>query len=139
MQTVHAVVGIIINDKQEVLIALRQAHQHYGGYWEFPGGKIKQDEDEFNALKRECLEEVDLTIQQAEMLTKLDYRRPEHHVFLSVWQVTCFSGKAKGCEGQIIKWVNFTELENYQFPPANQEIIAAFLHNKKNHPEVGHI
>ena len=127
MQTIHVVVGVIINNKQEVLIALRQKHQHYGGYWEFPGGKVEPGEDELSALARECLEEVDLSIQQPKPLTKFNYQYPERYVHLSVWHIEHFSGKAKGCEGQVIKWVSLADLVNYRFPPANQQIINALL------------
>ncbi|MGY8866898.1 MAG: NUDIX domain-containing protein, partial [Methylophagaceae bacterium] len=59
---IHVAVAIIINSQREVLIALRQAHQHLGGLWEFPGAKVETGEACSEALKREVKEELGLVI-----------------------------------------------------------------------------
>ena len=52
-EILHVAVGIIRNDKGEVLIALRDKNQHQGGLWEFPGGKVEAGENLAVALSRE--------------------------------------------------------------------------------------
>ena len=41
MALIHVAVAVIVNEQKQVLIALRQAHQHQGDLWEFPGGKVE--------------------------------------------------------------------------------------------------
>jgi 8-oxo-dGTP diphosphatase len=66
LATVHVAVAVIVDTtKQYVLISLRQAHQHQGGLWEFPGGKVDDNETVFNALVREVDEELGLSILEA--------------------------------------------------------------------------
>ena len=55
---VHVAVGIIIDDKNNILIALRHPDAHQGGLWEFPGGKLEQGETVQQALRRELSEEL---------------------------------------------------------------------------------
>ena len=61
---IHVVVGIIFDaNKDKVLISKRTKKQHLGGYWEFPGGKIKSNEKPFLALKRELGEELGIDVK----------------------------------------------------------------------------
>lgn len=115
-------VGIIYNDKHEILIAQRPMDKHMGGLWEFPGGKVEAHETILEALKRELLEEVNIHVITAEPLTIVRFSYPEKLVQLDAWHVTHFIGQAEGKEGQAIRWVNKDELKNYPFPPANQGI-----------------
>src|SRR5690554_4687320 len=116
-------VAIIVNEDAEVLIARRQAHQHQGNLWEFPGGKCEADETSLQALQREVLEEVDLHVDQAEPLMKISHDYAERLVVLDVWRVTAFRGNAIGREGQLLEWCALAELKNRAFPEANLQII----------------
>lgn len=57
----HVAVAAILNERNEVLLALRPQHKHQGRLWEFPGGKIEQGEDTQRALTRELEEELGIT------------------------------------------------------------------------------
>jgi len=56
------VVCAIIRKEEEVFIARRKPNKSLGGFWEFPGGKVENGEDPVAALKRELLEEMDMSI-----------------------------------------------------------------------------
>ncbi|MDC1436084.1 8-oxo-dGTP diphosphatase MutT [Gammaproteobacteria bacterium] len=122
-EILHVAVGIIRNDKGEVLIALRDKNQHQGGLWEFPGGKVEAGENLAVALSRELQEELDLEVLSSSPLLKVEHDYGDKQVLLDVCLVESFQGKAKGKEGQAICWVSLKELENYQFPQANREIV----------------
>ena len=123
--TVHVAVAAIVNNDREVLIALRQAHQHQGGFWEFPGGKVEQSETVYDALKRETEEELDLKITQASSLLQVSHQYADKAVLLDVWIVTEFDGQAKGREGQPLRWCAIDALQVDDFPAANEAIIKA--------------
>lgn len=118
-------VGVIKNATGHVLISLRGQSLPQGGCWEFPGGKIEAGETAEQALARELKEEVDITVLAATPLITIKHRYPERAVQLNVFLVERFSGEAKSCEGQPVKWVGVDELAHYSFPAANQPIIAA--------------
>ena len=54
--TVHVAVAVIKNSEGQYFIAKRPQESHQGGLWEFPGGKVENNETVFDALKRELFE-----------------------------------------------------------------------------------
>ena len=122
---IDVAVAVIFNSQQEVLIALRQAHQHLGGLWEFPGGKVEAGEASSEALKREVKEELGLVIVNALALIKVSHDYIDKSVLLDVWYVTEYTGEAYGVEGQTLRWCAIGDLEAVDFPIANKTIINA--------------
>ena len=122
---IHVAVGVIRNEKRELLIAQRPDHLHQGGCWEFPGGKVESNESTEQALYRELKEELAIEITQAEPLIVTPFEYPECRVVLNVWQVTQFNGDPLGQEGQPIAWVSEAQLGEFTFPEANRAIITA--------------
>lgn len=58
-----AVYGAIFNEKGEVLIIRRAAHDTHPNMWELPGGSIEHGEKVDEAVKREVSEEVGLGVR----------------------------------------------------------------------------
>ena len=124
MSKVHVAVGLIFNSTDKVLIAKRPDSAHQGGLWEFPGGKVEACETVKDALARELLEELGISIQSAKAVMQISHQYNDKHVLLDVWSVDDFKGEASGVEGQPVKWVLPSELSHYQFPKANEKIVS---------------
>lgn len=124
-QRIHVAAGVILNDRDEVLLALRPMHKHQGGLWEFPGGKVEQGEAVRDALARELFEELHLTVLDAAPFLLLEHDYGDRRVTLDVWMVTRHAGEPSGREGQQIAWVPRTGLAAYSFPAANLDIVTA--------------
>ena len=115
----------LVMDQQRVLITQRAQHKPQGGLWEFPGGKIEPDEAPLSALMREVKEEVGLDVLQADFLYHIDYAYPHQTVQLWIYRVNAFQGEARCCETQMdLRWVDTAGLHAFEFPEANQQIIA---------------
>lgn len=128
---IHVAVGVVLNSKKEVLVALRPKHVDQGDLWEFPGGKVEPGETPLQALVRELAEEVGITVATAEPLLKITHQYPEKQVLLDVWQVTEYSGEAKACAGQsCVRWVDMETLLHLAIPVANHPIVMALMHQK---------
>lgn len=123
MPAVHVAVGVIVNDRNQVLIALRHPDKHQGGLWEFPGGKVEPGEATKDALGRELAEELGIVVDEAQPLLRVEHAYADKRVLLDVWRVTRFTGEALGQEGQSVRWVPATQLWHYPFPAANRPII----------------
>lgn len=121
-QTVQVAVGVIIKDAS-VLMAERHAHQHQGNCWEFPGGKLEANENPFDALQRELLEEVNLNILAADFLFDIEYTYPDKQVCLHIFNVTRFTGEPQHQEGQVLLWQPIKQISALKVPDANQKII----------------
>ena len=122
---VHVAVAVIMNQHNQICISLRNKDAHQGNLWEFPGGKIKQSETVEQALKREIKEELNLSIEASRPLIKINHSYSDVSVCLHVQKIQSYSGQAKSMEGQLIKWVDVSQLSNFDFPVANIGIIKA--------------
>ena len=119
----HVVIGIVRDESERILVALRPAHVYMPGVWEFPGGKVESGEDALAALKREFKEEVGIDIYHATPLLEHQHAYPDRKVLLDVWSIDEYHGEPKGCEGQEIRWLPAADLEQYTFPEGNSPII----------------
>jgi len=122
---IHVVAAVVENEQGQIFIAKRPDHLHQGGLWEFPGGKVEIAESTVQALKRELFEEIGIQIQTFEPLIQISHDYPDKSVLLDVWRVTSFDGSAHGKEGQQTRWLNKSELDQFDFPAANKAIINA--------------
>lgn len=118
-------VGVLNDAQGRVLVALRQTHQHQGGLWEFPGGKINDSETVFQALQRELFEELGVEILAGTPLITIRHAYDELSVQLNVYRVQVYKGNPEGREGQELRWVEPGSLVTLKFPAANQPIITA--------------
>ena len=131
---IRVAVAVIINQDKEVLIAKRSKDQHQGNKWEFPGGKVEANETSLEALQREIMEELGIDIQSSSEMTSITHEYIEENpdysktVILDVFDVRDWRGEPKGVEGQPIRWVSVSEIEDYEFPIANVEIVNIIKH-----------
>lgn len=122
VKLINVAVGVVIR-QQRFFVCRRLSHQHQGGKWEFPGGKIDEGESVEEALRRELKEEIGIVVKAAAPLMEITFSYPDKSVILHVSIVSDFTGKEHGAEGQESKWVSFAELIQLDFPAANVQII----------------
>ena len=123
--SVQVAAAVILNARNECLLALRPVHKHQGGLWEFPGGKVESGETALQALCRELREELDLVVSTAEPLLVTTHAYADKQVTLDVWVVREFEGVPTGMEGQALGWFDMAQLSALEFPAANYPIISA--------------
>lgn len=119
---IQVAVGVITKNDM-FFVCRRQAHQHQGNKWEFPGGKIDLNESAEHALCRELAEEIGIEVKAHQHLVDIAFSYPDKKVSLHVFIVSDFNGEAYGAEGQESKWVCLEELLSLDFPDANKIII----------------
>ena len=117
-------VGIITDSNQNILITRRPLHVSHGGFWEFPGGKLEENEDPADALIREIKEEVGLQVLGCHYLGEINHTYDQNAVSLLVYHVDEHKGEAACLENQMdLRWVEVEKLSDFQFPAANDFII----------------
>lgn len=111
-----------------LLLSYRDLSKEQGGFWEFPGGKIKSGESSFKALYREFLEELDIKIVDAKKINQVCYLYDKKiFVSLDVWFVRDFSGIPKNSENQEIKWFDINNFDSVQMTKPNKLIYDSVL------------
>ena len=125
---IRVAVGIVIHPvDKKILIAQRPSHQYGGGLWEFPGGKVEENEDIFGALQREFQEEIGIQVTTADPWITIEHDYSDRVVVLSTWLIKEYIGEPHGAEGQPIRWVLKDELMEYEFPAGNKKILEELL------------
>jgi 8-oxo-dGTP diphosphatase len=101
---VDVAVGILIRPNGDVLLAQRPEGKPYAGYWEFPGGKVEPGEPIADALKREFMEELGITVIDVQPWCGVEHVYPHAHVRLHFYLSRDWSGEPQSLEGQAFAW-----------------------------------
>ena len=121
------VIAFIENTSGQLLITKRPMNVDWGGFWEFPGGKVEAHESADLALKRELDEELGIQILEYQLIDTLLL----NHEFI-LFHVTKFDGNPQCLTGQLdMEWVSQDKLMDYEFPKNNMEFFKCFF-NWKN-------
>ena len=134
----HKIIGVAViwNDKQQILIDRRLPGGAMGGLWEFPGGKIEPGETIEECIKREIDEELAIEIEIGEHLITIDHTYTDLRVTLTVHECRHLKGVPKPLECDEILWVNLEQLEKFNFPAANFQIITALKQKVANRKQL---
>lgn len=116
------VVAALIWDKDRFMICQRPAHKARGLLWEFVGGKVEQGETKEQALIRECREELAVTLSVGDVFMDVVHEYPDLTVHLTLFNAAILEGIPKKLDNDI-KWITPSEISNYEFCPADVEIL----------------
>lgn len=116
--------AIIRNTTGEILICRRGAGGSCAFLWEFPGGKQEVGETAAECLVRECREELGVEIEVAGLAEQAGYTYPENEVTVTFFEARINSGVPQKRVHQEILWVQPSALPQYDFCPADTEIIS---------------
>ena len=118
------VIALLLDTRQnQVLLSLRPKHKDHGGLWELPGGKVEVDETLWQALSRELQEELGICPSQGKLISELQYSYTHYSVELKTFSVNDWQGQVYGSEGQICRWVAYSELGQYAMPSGTCQVL----------------
>lgn len=97
-------VGVLIRGDDALLLTSRPEGKPCAGFWEFPGGKLEAGESVEQALRRELIEELGVTIGAAEVWKVTEHDYPHALVRLHWCKVRDWDGSFEMREGQSMAW-----------------------------------
>lgn len=121
MKKVNVVCALIVKNNH-VLAAQRKGGE-FDGLWEFPGGKIENDESPQQALVREIKEEFEVDLIVDDLVCSINYSYPTFHLFMD-----CYLGRLNGQDIVLndhhqVQWVDLNEpTESVEWIPADIEV-----------------
>ena len=116
--------ALLFDDQGRILSCCRPKGDEWGGWWEFPGGKINPGEDAPGALLRELEEELRISPEPKEKVAHIDYDYDDRTVSLQIWN--CGSIESKSItlvEHDSARWLSRDELLQVKWLPADLPII----------------
>lgn len=125
------VVAALIWRGDKFLICQRPANKARALLWEFVGGKVEAGETKEQALIRECREELAITVAPKNLFMEVKHEYSDIIVNLSVFNSAISNGEPQLLEHNDIKWITVREIDNYDFCPADKQILARIKMSNK--------
>jgi mutator protein MutT len=127
------VVAAVIQKNGKILITQRPDDVHLARLWEFPGGKVEAGESLERALQREIREELGVGIVVGDEFYTVEHEYPEKTVRLHFFNCEVRDGEPAALGVADLRWVSPGELPQFEFPPADKELIEK-LQRSSTHP-----
>ena len=126
LPVVLVVAVALVDADGRVLMAKRPEGKPMAGLWEFPGGKVQDDERPEVALVRELKEELSIDIAESCLapLTFASHSYESFHLLMPVYVCRVWKGTVTAREGQALKWVRPLDMAKLPMPPADVPLVA---------------
>lgn len=121
MKTLNVVAAIIKDDGK--FLATKRGYGEFINMWEFPGGKIEENESGEDALVREIKEELDCTIEITNFALDLEYQYPGFYLKMTCFEAIIIEGTPKLLEHNDARWLSVDDLDSVNWIPADIQII----------------
>ena len=118
------VVAALIWQNDRFMICQRPANKKRALLWEFVGGKVEPGETREAALIRECTEELAVTVKPLDIFMEVTHEYPDITVHLTLFNAVITDGIPQKLEHNDIKFITVAEIPQYEFCPADVEILA---------------
>jgi 8-oxo-dGTP diphosphatase len=127
METLVVAAGLITNAGR-ILVTQRKQEDHWGLCWEFPGGKLEQDEAPDECLRRELREELGIDVSVGSLYDAAFHRYDWYNVLLLLYRCSIVDGVPRPLGCHDIVWVDREAFSRLTLPPADEAIRRQLLH-----------
>ena len=121
------VTAAIIRKKGKVLICKRPEGTRDAGKWEFPGGKLDENETPEECLKRELLEELNLPVSVRRIFHVLHHQYDWGAVLLLFYECTPLAEKIENRQVAEHRFIDPGNLKNFDLLEADRPLIKLLL------------
>ena len=119
----------MIDVDSRILISNRKNRKQLSNYWEFPGGKIENNETPDACLIRELKEEINVDLSKS-CIAPIGFSTSSYSEFditLLLYICRKWIGTPIPLEGNDIKWIAPKDLKLHKMPEANSSLIPILL------------
>lgn len=116
------VVAALIWRDGKFLICQRPANKKRALLWEFVGGKKEHGESLQEALKRECKEELDISVEVQDVFCDVTHVYPDVTVHLTLFNAATVD-QPRMLEHNDMRWITPSEIDDFEFCPADEDIL----------------
>jgi 8-oxo-dGTP diphosphatase len=95
--------------------------------WEFPGGRVEENESDADALKREVLHRLSVEIAPSTLISFVSHPYEKYIVDLYLYECRLVSGEVQKTNVQAFEWVKSSQFDDYAFTPADERSMSQLL------------
>jgi len=122
-RTINVVAGLIFRDGR-LLVCQRHHTGSFPLKWEFPGGKVEENESDLDALCRELKEELAIDAIDGRLAWRHEHSYSNGpSVALRFYNVHIFNGELTNLVFEQISWVKLSELKDLDFLEGDQPLV----------------
>jgi 8-oxo-dGTP diphosphatase len=121
------VVAAMIEESGRYLITQRRPTAVLPLLWEFPGGKVELGESDTEALEREVLHRLGVSVGVRKLISFVRHPYERYTIDLHLYECQLTAGRPEKLNVQDIAWVQSDEFEHYPFTPADEISVAKLL------------
>ncbi len=118
-QTIRVVAAVLERDGR-YLITQRRASAVLPLLWEFPGGRVEENETDVHALKREVRHRLGAEIEVGKLISFVSHPYDHYVVDLFLYECTLVSEALQAKNVNAFKWVTSADFDQYPFTPADE-------------------
>tara|TARA_B110001452_G_C15148556_1_gene399785 strand:+ start:662 stop:1024 length:363 start_codon:yes stop_codon:yes gene_type:complete len=116
---IDVVCGVIKNE-DKYLITQRGDEKNYGK-WEFPGGKVKQNEHPFDSIKSEIKEELNIEISPLNEIIRYQFKG--FNLIFIQCEILEINPEIELNEHLDYKWIEINQFMSYEFIEGDRKFI----------------
>jgi 8-oxo-dGTP diphosphatase len=121
------VVAAVIEHGGRYLITQRRPSAVLPMLWEFPGGRVEENESDLTALKREVRFRLGVEISAGKLMSFVSHPYERYAVELYLYEAKVLEGVPSAVNVSDFRWVASAEFEAYQFTPADEASMTTLL------------
>ena len=125
MTIIKVTAAVIVKDSK-VLAARRGPGKHLEGYWEFPGGKLEENETPEGCLERELTEEFSISSRVGAYIGDSVYDYGEKIIHLLGYEVEHIAGDFKLVDHDELRWLEIDQLADMKWAPADIPLVEQY-------------
>ena len=115
--------ALLIDPDGRILVGKRPAGKHMAGMWEFPGGKLQDNEPPEFALMRELREELGIETRPGcffpiSFASHL-YDDKKFHLLMPLYGCRAWKNPPRALEHEEVRWIRPAQLYDLNMPPAD--------------------
>jgi 8-oxo-dGTP diphosphatase len=128
MKTIHVTAAVIIENNRILCVQRNENKFDYiSKKWEFPGGKVEENETPEETIVREIKEELNLHIKVRDFLIQVDHKYPDFHLIMDTFLCEIIDGTIQLSEHIDMKWLNVRELNELDWAAADIPIVKELI------------
>ncbi len=122
------VVAAVVGHQGRYLLTQRRAHAVLPLLWEFPGGRVEENEAPSAALIRNIRSRLGVTLEVVDIIGTNHHEYSNYLVEMIMFECLLPEGQVPQAIGvEDIRWVGSEDMSDYDFPPADERSMDKLL------------
>ncbi len=124
MKNISVVAAVIMHEHKILCVQRGHSDKTYvSNKWEFPGGKIEENETRIQALHREIREELTMEIAIQAFFMNIQHTYSDFHLSMDVYLCESATNQLQLQEHKSYKWLTIEELPSLDWAEADIPVV----------------